>query len=212
MVRVGERLAQERIQKGLSIEEVATATKIRPSFITAIERGDYKTLPSSAYIQGFIRNYAEFLGLPAKEYTALFRREFNAKEHLDVLPKGMAAEEPVPLKRRKIGQTVFIALTIFITLFGYLLYQYRYAIIYPPLAVLSPKENTTVAQQVVVSGTTDPNASVYVNNALAAIDPSGEFRKQIILFPGKTTIRVTARNRLGKETTVERKVDVQADK
>lgn len=56
----------KRGKKGLSINDAADATKIRMSFISAIERGEYKKLPSGAYIQGFVKNYIEFLGLPKR--------------------------------------------------------------------------------------------------------------------------------------------------
>ena len=52
MIRVGQLLRDERVRKRLTIEEVAKATKIRTNFLSAIEKGEYKKLPSSAYAQG----------------------------------------------------------------------------------------------------------------------------------------------------------------
>jgi len=64
MVNVGEKLYEERVKKGHTLEEVSKATKIRASFLLAIEKGEYKKLPSGTYVHGFVRNYARFLGLP----------------------------------------------------------------------------------------------------------------------------------------------------
>ena len=58
MVKVGQKLHDARTRKSLTIDEVAAATKIQPKFITAIERSEYDKLPSPAYAQGFVSNYA----------------------------------------------------------------------------------------------------------------------------------------------------------
>src|SRR5579872_1705923 len=102
MVKLGERLLEERKAQGFSTEEVAKATKIRHEFIEAIEKGDYKKLPSTAYAQGFVKNYVEFLGLPEKELLALFRREFKEEEFLGVLPQSFMRPKEVSLEGVKI--------------------------------------------------------------------------------------------------------------
>jgi len=93
MVPVGQRLQRERIQKKLTIEDVAKATKIKAVFLAAIEKGEYTKLPSPAYAQGFVRNYASYLGLPKGEITALFKREFDEKKAYKVLPDSLAKRE-----------------------------------------------------------------------------------------------------------------------
>ena len=77
MIYVGEKLYEERVKKGYSLDEVSKATKIRSSFLLAIEKGEYKKLPSSTYVHGFVRNYARFLGLPEHEILALFKRQYD---------------------------------------------------------------------------------------------------------------------------------------
>src|SRR5258707_6377504 len=97
MVRLGQRLKEERLSKGFTIEEVAKATKIRPQFITAIEQSNYKQLPSKAYAHGFVKNYISFLELPLRESLAMFRRELDEKEYLDVLPDSFTKKKEIPL-------------------------------------------------------------------------------------------------------------------
>lgn len=209
MIRVGQRLQQERTKKGITIEEVAKATKIRLSFLSAIEKGDYKKLPSMAYAQGFVKNYAEFLGVPTRELMAIFRREFNEREFVKVLPEGFAKEEDFSILRFKFNQTMLLGLTFIVVLIGYVLFQYRFAILNPPLSIATPKENQTVTSPVFVSGETDPNATVHVNDMVAEINKDGTFEKKISLFPGKAIIRVRVANRIGNETQMERKVIVE---
>lgn len=211
MIRIGQRLREERLQRGLSLEQVSEATKIKSSFLSAIEKGDYQKLPSSAYAQGFVQNYAQFLGLSKKETLALFRREFDQEKELQVLPEGMAGKSDFPLQRKKVHGTLLIAIGIFFCLLLYMLFQYRYFFLSPPLTVSTPKENVVISTpQVTVSGKTDPNATVTVNNEAVVVDGDGNFSKDVTVFTGKSVIMIKAKNRTNKETTVERSITVRS--
>lgn len=58
---VGKRLAQIRVERGLSIDEVARVIKLRPEKILALEGNQYAAFPSNAYAKGFLKNYAAYL-------------------------------------------------------------------------------------------------------------------------------------------------------
>ena len=60
---VGGRLREAREKLGLTLEEVERTTRIRVHHLEAIERGELDSLPSPVQARGFLRNYAEFLGL-----------------------------------------------------------------------------------------------------------------------------------------------------
>lgn len=212
MIRVGQRLREERIKKGLTLEQVSEATKIRASFLAAIEKSEYHTLPSSAYIQGFVKNYADFLGFPKREFAALFRREFNEREFIKVLPEGFSKKENIPIRPFRFGLQAIIVFIIFFLLSGFLLFQFKSAFIGPPLEILSPQQGARVAQTVIIRGKTEGNVVILVNDAPVTVEKSGLFQKTITLFPGKATISIKAQNRFGKQTIIERAVTVQADK
>jgi cytoskeleton protein RodZ len=61
--KMGRFLEQRRKEKGLSLEEVEQATKIRKRYLEGLEREDYAVLPAGVYAQGFLKTYANFLGL-----------------------------------------------------------------------------------------------------------------------------------------------------
>ena len=113
MIKVGQRLKEIRLRKGLSIEQVSNGTKIRPQFITAIEKGEYQKLPSPTYAQGFVRNYAEFLGAPKRETLALFRREFDEEQAYRVLPQGFSKQKDFPVTKIRIQKAVFVIVFLF---------------------------------------------------------------------------------------------------
>ncbi len=89
MLKAGEILAAKRKEKNLSLLEAEEATKIRAKFLSALEAGDYKKLPNLTIARGFLKNYAEYLGLEQKSVLAVFRRETEEAKRLP-LPKGMA--------------------------------------------------------------------------------------------------------------------------
>ena len=210
MIRAGERLYEERIRRGLTLEEVSKATRIRSSFLSAIEKGDYKKLPSGTYALGFVRNYAKFLALPERELLALFKREYDEEKFIKVLPEGLARREDFPLKRIKIAQTFKVLSVVFVALLAYILFQYRSAIFNPPLNVSTPKEGEIIkTSQITIIGKTDPNTTVFVNSETASLDRDGNFKKTIGVFTGKSKITIKAVNNFNKTTVVERHIEVK---
>ncbi len=61
--RIGARLRQEREQQGLSLEQVATTTRISRTHLNNLEQGEVACLPEPIYVQGFINRYARCLNL-----------------------------------------------------------------------------------------------------------------------------------------------------
>ena len=63
LTEIGTFLQNLRTKKGMSLEEIATKTMVQQRFLDAIEKGDYEQLPEPLYIRGFIRRFAEALGI-----------------------------------------------------------------------------------------------------------------------------------------------------
>jgi cytoskeletal protein RodZ len=63
MESIGEFFKQVRETKGLTIEEVASKTRIRTDFVKALEEGNFAKLPDQVFARGFVRSYARSLGL-----------------------------------------------------------------------------------------------------------------------------------------------------
>lgn len=210
MLHVGDRLCRERARIGYTLEEVSKATKIRASFLLAIEKGEYKKLPLGTYAHGFVRNYARFLKLPEREILAIFKREYDEEKFLKVLPEGLTGNEDFPIFKIRFTQALKVLLLIFIVLLTYIIFQYRSAIFNPSLSVFSPEEDSIVSSQTItVIGKTDSNATVFINSDLTVLDKNGNFRKTINVFPGKTKITVKSINNFNKSTILERHIEVK---
>lgn len=75
---IGELFKQKRQEMNLSLKEIENATSIRVAHLQAIEEGDMSKLISPVYAQGFVRQYATYLGIDAdkviKDYAPQFQR------------------------------------------------------------------------------------------------------------------------------------------
>ncbi|MGV0024669.1 helix-turn-helix domain-containing protein [Phormidesmis priestleyi] len=80
LAELGMRLAQLRQQQDISIEEVARTTRIQPRLLRAIEEGNLDVLPEPVYIQSFLRQYAEAIGLDGAEFAIAFPARFGLPE------------------------------------------------------------------------------------------------------------------------------------
>ncbi|WP_226534740.1 helix-turn-helix domain-containing protein [Fictibacillus halophilus] len=69
MTELGKQLKEKREEKGMSLEELQTATKIQKRYLAAIEEGNYDVLPGTFYARAFIKNYCEAVGL---NYETIF--------------------------------------------------------------------------------------------------------------------------------------------
>lgn len=79
---VGSRLRSERLARGLTLEQVSEATKVRTDYLTAIETLSKEDLPSIGYVLGYVRTYAKFLGLDAGSIVARYKLDSAVPENL----------------------------------------------------------------------------------------------------------------------------------
>ncbi|MGI9102650.1 MAG: helix-turn-helix domain-containing protein [Terriglobales bacterium] len=66
----GERLQREREMRGITLEEIAEATKIGTRSLRALEREDFDKLPGGIFNKGFVRAYSRYLGLDEEQAVA----------------------------------------------------------------------------------------------------------------------------------------------
>lgn len=98
--QVGEKLAAARRAKGLTLLDVAKGVKIKIEHLVAIEACDRDALPAVPFTAGFIKAYAQFLGLNADEYAAAYRKETGAPTALTEGPApALQWETPQTAKR-----------------------------------------------------------------------------------------------------------------
>lgn len=84
---VGQKLQDERLRQGLSLEEIEEETKIRKYYLQALEQEDYEVLPPQVYATGFVRRYAKLLGLNENEYSHEFKQQAYSNEEQVEMPQ-----------------------------------------------------------------------------------------------------------------------------
>lgn len=96
MEELGAWLRETREAQGLSLEEVEAHTRIRRSFLQALEEGNYDALPDEVCVRGFLRNYALFLGLDPEEVRRRYSQELpqRTREGGSFRPIDAALEPP----------------------------------------------------------------------------------------------------------------------
>lgn len=93
LAAIGKQLAKARDDAGMELKAVATELHLRVEVIQAIEDGDEAALPAAAFIRGYVRSYARFVGL---DEAALVARLPQAVEHRPVSRRATLQRYHVP--------------------------------------------------------------------------------------------------------------------
>jgi hypothetical protein len=79
---IGNSLREARTRRGIEFAQAEQATKIRGKYLRALEEERFDLLPSETYVKGFLRAYAEYLGLDGQLYVDEFNSRFVADTEL----------------------------------------------------------------------------------------------------------------------------------
>ncbi|NLH89414.1 MAG: hypothetical protein GX469_03705 [Treponema sp.] len=104
MGKIGDLFREARLGKGLTLEQVADETNISKHFLQGIESDDFSDFPGEVYSLGFIRNYAEFLGLDASAMVEIYRSNESTRQA--EVEKSESTELPLPVEDSKKEETL----------------------------------------------------------------------------------------------------------
>ncbi|MDQ3281935.1 MAG: DUF4115 domain-containing protein [Acidobacteriota bacterium] len=83
----GEELRREREIRGISLKEISDATKVSKRHLEALERNDHHTLPAPVFTRGFVRSYANYLGLNAEEMVNRYNFAASNDDRIEKPPQ-----------------------------------------------------------------------------------------------------------------------------
>lgn len=115
---IGEQLQERREDLGLDLDEIGAMLCIKPAYLAALEQGRTHDLPGPTYAIGFVRAYAEFLGLEPEPVLARFKAEaagVTARPDLAL---------PVPLGERSVPGGALVLVALILALCGYGIWYY----------------------------------------------------------------------------------------
>jgi hypothetical protein len=122
---IGNSLHEARVRQGLEFPEVELATKIRAKYIRALEQEEFSLLPGETYVRGFLRTYADFLGLEGQLYVDEYVSRYAPEHRRDDAP----AERVRPRRARDHGverRAVVLALLGIALLAALVIVAWRY--------------------------------------------------------------------------------------
>jgi len=118
--RLGTYLARAREAKGMTVDELATVTKLTVKNINLIESGDWKAFPVKAYLRGYLNSMSEKLGLDPKKVLEYYYTESGTKS-VDLIAS--TPEKPVKVspmsdeERKPRSKAVPIAIALLVLAF-----------------------------------------------------------------------------------------------
>ena len=109
---IGNSLREARVRRGIDFAQAELATKIRGKYLRALEDEQFDLLPAETYVKGFLRTYAEYLGLDGQLYVDEFNSRFVSGEEHEPRVRRSAARTPQRRHRRIETNVVLIALAL----------------------------------------------------------------------------------------------------
>ncbi len=111
MATIGTYLKRERELRGISLEEIARATKINIRLLEALESDDLSSLPPPVFVKGFVRSYAQYIGLDPDD-AVLRYEDYLEREREEVRAVEEGRERRGLLKAVVIGGLLLMALLV----------------------------------------------------------------------------------------------------
>jgi cytoskeleton protein RodZ len=84
---IGNSLREARVRQRLDYPEIELATKVRAKYLHALEDEQFELLPAQPYVKGFLRTYAEFLGLDGQLYVDEYNSRYVVDPHEEIAPR-----------------------------------------------------------------------------------------------------------------------------
>jgi len=106
--RIGQELQETRQGLDISLQQAAEETRIRLHYLQALEKGDFNQLPSKAHVRGFLRAYAEYLGIDSDSLLTNLDQQWRPQQEIAIAQQ----DEPAPEEPKTPGN----AYSIFIDL------------------------------------------------------------------------------------------------
>ncbi len=209
---LGEYLQQVRKQLNLDIKTVSILAQIKPNYLELLEAGAYTKLPADVYIRGFLKSLANFYHI--KEQILIDQYEKERGDVPQIIPTSKFEKTSwlsFTPRTMIVGTSLIVALVAII----YISLEIRSVLAPPYLSLEEPGSDITVdGNSVVIAGTGEVGAAIFINNQPVLMDQNGNFTETLLLSSGLNVIEVTEKNKFDKVSTVVRQVTslAQAEK
>lgn len=165
--RIGDVLRRMRERHRGDLKEIADYLRIKHSFLSALENSRYNEIPADAYVIGFLRTYAEFLGFDGKEAIDRYRKEMEGRRRKTILTMPIPIGEGRAPSAMLIAGAAMAALLVYVAWYG-----------------VSNSDRATVTSPPVIA-TAPPTAPDY-QAMPPAVDPNPALQPALTQAPSQT--------------------------
>jgi len=146
---IGNSLREARVRQQLEFGELEQATKIRARYLRALEEESFDTLPAQTYVKGFLRTYADYLGLDGQLYVDEYNSRFGSGEEEPREPVVARRSSNVRRQHRRVeSRGVLFALIGIGALFALVIAAWKYSDTgQQPIANLDNNTTTTTTSK-----------------------------------------------------------------
>lgn len=201
MKSAGTLLREKRLALELTLDTVESRTKVKKSYLEALENADFDALPSAPVTKGFLKSYAKVLHLNPETLIAMYRRDYDEVMN-EIVPHGLV--EPVVKKTRLFSVPIILTSIAIIAFCGFLLIQLLKWWSLPKLEVIQPIEGETYGELITVKGLTDGDATLKIGDQVVLVGQNGEFSLDLKYPAGTHRLLIQAIDREGKTRLLER--------
>lgn len=117
--RLGEYLKRERELRGISLEEISEGTKISKRLLTYMEMGKWDELPGDVFARGFLKSYAEFIGIAPEEILLRFEEELSSFQE----EEGESNVDVSNSRNKRKNLLITLLILVVLAILGYLTYE-----------------------------------------------------------------------------------------
>ena len=204
---LGAWLITARSAKGWGLEILEEKTGVALNYWQALENGQYQILPGKIYAMGFIRQYAELVGLDPLKAQAWLENEYQEKVFVN--PEAQAIKHcrnwNCAVQSRLIRNLAAgVAVLAVLVYFGL---NFTRSTASPNLQIMYPvSDMITQDREIEIVGQVAKESQVRINNQAVICDAEGKFTEKFILQEGLNTIQIVANRKHSKEASIIRKV------
>lgn len=194
MKRAADILQLKRLDRDLNYDEVSKKTKIPIRYLIAFETDDTSSFPDEPYCSLMVKEYAAFLGLNPNDFLCLFLRD-----HSRQIQKKYSRPQNLKITPQKtFSLLIILSIVAFVSYLSFEFIKFNRP---PPLKVNWPEN---FSETIEISGVTNSESTVKINQDLVLVNLNGEFKKTINLSTPEAKIVVESRSPAGKTTVTEK--------
>ncbi|MGZ8688335.1 MAG: helix-turn-helix domain-containing protein [Gaiellaceae bacterium] len=125
MFEIGSSLREARMRQSLDFNEMEARTKVRAKYLRALEAEQFDQLPAHTYVKGFLRTYADSLGMDGQLYVDEYNSRFVAGDD-DQMLRTRRVPQARGRRERRESRIVFVALAAIAVLTALVIAAWRF--------------------------------------------------------------------------------------